>query len=224
MNYVSGYRIKMEAQTLIYEVEGLSAIAREVHFWLVKFHPLSERGCYPSVGLIARRLRKSERSVSSALHRLADAGVITIHRNQGPNGTNKYDLHLLDQKICELRPEESGTANRKKSSDKEYKKNFEDEALSDPTDTDRVASVFGAGGDDATGSSRTGGDPLSNSHVDGNEIKSVSKIDDVARFWAAKIREGGFVPPSAVTPSLADRMLTLCLVSEAELRAARIPY
>ena len=49
-----------------------------------------------------------------------------------------------------------------------------------------------------------------------------AKVDQAATMWAGWIREGKYIPPTAITASMAARMLAMKLVTQGELRAAKV--
>ena len=49
-----------------------------------------------------------------------------------------------------------------------------------------------------------------------------SREAEAARFWAGKVKAGAFIPPNAISPRIADRMLGLGLVRDSDLRRAGV--
>lgn len=49
-------------------------------------------------------------------------------------------------------------------------------------------------------------------------------VAETAAFWAEKIKGDGYIPPSAISPQLADQMLAEGLVNETDLRAKQIAW
>ena len=53
-----------------------------------------EMVAWPSIGLIARRCRMTERGAQKAIRRLEAKGLLTIEEGGGRGGTNRYRLHI----------------------------------------------------------------------------------------------------------------------------------
>ena len=53
-----------------------------------------EMVAWPSIGLIARRCRMTERGAQKAIRRLEAKGLLTIEGGGGRGGTNRYRLHI----------------------------------------------------------------------------------------------------------------------------------
>lgn len=121
MTNVSNWRIKFEAQGDVSKMPGITSLGKDVHFQLVSHYNIDTRRCFPSEQRLAKCVGKSVRSVRDGLKHLQERGVISIRSRGGRNGTNQYDLHVLERKLSAYRPEEKRTDERKLSADKQEK-------------------------------------------------------------------------------------------------------
>lgn len=126
---VSAYCIKWEAQQEATAMSDLTLLARLVHGRLVHHCNIKTRHCFPSEDTLALHIGRSDRSVRKALKELQTAGVISIRRNQGRNGTNQYVLHILERKISASQPVENGKNDRQDPSAKQKKELKKEQAL-----------------------------------------------------------------------------------------------
>ncbi|GBC87213.1 hypothetical protein HRbin12_01215 [bacterium HR12] len=53
-----------------------------------------DHGIHPSIDALARDCRMSRRAVQEAIRRCVEAGELHVEPNAGPNGTNRYWLHI----------------------------------------------------------------------------------------------------------------------------------
>ena len=128
MTNVSNWRIKFEAQADVSMMAGITSLGKDIHFQLVAHYNIDTRRCFPSEERLAKLVGRSSRSVRGGLKHLEQCRVISIRKRAGRNGTNQYDLHVLERKVLTYRPEEKCTGDRKVSSgkqEKEYKEEKE---------------------------------------------------------------------------------------------------
>lgn len=80
--------------TAVEMIGDVGPLAFTVYAVLAK-HADANRCCYPAVPRIARLLKRSDRAIQKAIHRLREAGLIAMRRSKGGRGkdaTNRYEL------------------------------------------------------------------------------------------------------------------------------------
>ncbi|MFQ1702937.1 helix-turn-helix domain-containing protein, partial [Loktanella agnita] len=183
------------------EADRIGASEFRVLFHLCDCHNAT-KGCFPTQSYLIEKTGASNGTVNNALTALEAKGLIRRHRAwDGTTKRQKPTRYMLGFEMADPSPK-SG-----------------DGAVSDlrgkPSPIQR-----------ATRLQPTGEKPVKNQERTSARVRTApfygSKADQAASMWAGWIKEGKYIPPTAITASLAARMLEMKLVTQGELRAAKV--
>ena len=97
---------------------GIDPSTFRIYVLLLSFTNVKTRLCYPSVRTVADRVRRSERSVNTAIRRLEAFGLLIVRSKTGPKGVNHYEMPAFERKLMAREKEDLCTTKQKNASDK----------------------------------------------------------------------------------------------------------
>jgi len=197
--------------------------------------------CNPSVATLAKSLGKAERSIQRAIAALKAAGWLdTVVRGRGDRGGNGKGDQGSEFVFLMAQPQAPETVSEAAGNDAEKVTPLA--PFRDKGDTQRVTLVtvkgdnrvvppctpykdkptLNQGARAGEGGSRPTIHRASGQRSSGTSVQAGEA--DVTRFWAEKIRAGGYVPQSAIPSHMVQAMLAKGLVTEADLQAAGVGW
>ncbi|MFQ1700794.1 helix-turn-helix domain-containing protein [Loktanella agnita] len=195
------------------EADQIGASEFRVLFHLCDCHNAA-RGCFPTQAYLIAKTGASNGTVNNALNALEAKGLIQRHREwDGATKRQKPTRYMLGFEMADPSPK-SGDGNRTKPSPKTG-----DGAVSNLRGEPSPIQM-------PTRLQPTGEKPVINQERTSARVRSApfygSKADQAATMWAGWIKEGKYIPATAITASMAARMLEMKLVTQGELRAAKV--
>ena len=191
--------------------------------------------CFPRQTLLIAKTGLSNGTVNTALRELEERGYVQRHRSvdeQHRKRPTQYDLlfDAIAKAAAKARstsgtPEtaptpKKGTVHQQSTGDGANSKSA---AVPSPAQTENQLQPTG---DKPVNKSKNNLRGHAPAHDGAREAAPASQpsLDDRARFWAKPIRDGKHVASSAISVSLAGRMLELGLVKPDQLRSAGISH
>ena len=173
-----------------------------------------ELGCFPSQSKLAKDTELSRATLNRALRGLEAKGLIRrIRRTNAATGKQMSTVYVLGfQSKADAEQQHSRRLSR--SNPESQKRRQPCTKTGENRVPDRDTNLRKEKNNEGK-------------HRQPRRERSTSAADDTQdtlKFWAQKIKSGGYVPPSAVTPARARDMLAADLVTKVELRAAGITW
>ncbi|WP_160116025.1 helix-turn-helix domain-containing protein [Candidatus Halocynthiibacter alkanivorans] len=189
-----------------------------VLFHLCDCHNPSQ-GCFPTQGYLIAATGVSNGTLNNALNSLERKGLIQRHQSWD-NKTKRqrptrYLLGFEIAKDAEPSPK-TGVGNVAKPTPKTGD-GADSNKHPDPSPKNRKSRLQPTGEEPVK-------EPVINRPRASGRKKNQMERGSPETFWAGKVKSGSFVPPSAIKPNLARRMLAQELVSEADLRDRGISF
>ncbi|MEP5193900.1 MAG: helix-turn-helix domain-containing protein [Roseobacter sp.] len=187
-----------------------------VLFYLCDCHNPSD-GCFPSQAYLLKKTGLSNSGLNKVLADLEANGLISRHRRSDPKTKKKRPTRYMLAFEKGFQPMLSASADFGSEIEKPT-----------PQSGDGAVSTLGGEPSPLQGKSRLHrcGDkpvkePVNNQRARGNGATS---CDDIAAFWAEKIKAGRRVVASAISVQIARRILELKLCSEEELKKNGVAF
>lgn len=192
------------------EVRGVKPTTRMVLIYLSDCHNSQTGECFPRQDTLAEMCEVSRSTVNLHLAELEKQGLIKrVQRVNKRTKKKKSTFYILgcdgdlaqdvEKAVSEYRTRDSGKAVSEKTP-KPCPKNRQS----------RVRAV--------------GHKPVINREKNSAGAREATELDGIAELWAKAIKAGKGVVASAIKTSVAQRMLELGLVSEADLKKHRISW
>ena len=207
------------------DADEIGASEFRVLFHLCDCHNAA-RGCFPTQSYLMDKTGASNGTVNNALNALEAKGLIRRHRAwDRATKRQKPTRYMLGFEIDAPSPK-SGDGNPTEPSP-----NSGDGNGPKPSPNSGDGAVSNLKGEPspiqrATRLQPAGEKPIKNQERTRARVRTApfygSKIDQAATMWAGWIREGKYIPPTAITAGMAARMLAMKLVTQGELRAAKV--
>ena len=231
------------------DADEIGASEFRVLFHLCDCHNVA-RGCFPTQSYLIGKTGASNGTVNNALNALEAKGLIRRHRERDKLSKRlKPTRYILAFEMGEPSPDSGdghGPDRTAHSSGGQWNKpsqrsgveppaepspNSGDGCQVKPSPKSGEGSISNVRGEPspiqrATRLQPAGEKPVKNPERTRARVRTApfygSKIDQAATMWAGWIREGKYIPPTAITASMAARMLAMKLVTQGELRAAKV--
>lgn len=210
------------------EASQVSSSEFRVLFHLCDCHNVA-RGCFPTQAYLMDRTGASNGTVNNALNALEAKGLIRRHRTRdGVSKRQRPTRYILAFEMAET-PDPSPKSGGGNTPDPAPK-------TGDGADSNSKRDPSPISG--ATRLQRTGEEPVSNQKITKSRSAETSnfkkkaaptddrfsekKADLTAQFWAEQIGAGKHIPTTAISSTMAQRMLRMNLVKPEQLRAAGV--
>ncbi|MFQ1702920.1 helix-turn-helix domain-containing protein [Loktanella agnita] len=219
------------------DADEIGASEFRVLFHLCDCHNVA-RGCFPTQSYLIAKTGVSNGTVNNALNALEAKGLIQRHRERDRLSKRlKPTRYILAFEMGEPSPDSGDGHGGDRSANcvgGQWDKPSEQpsvEKRAEPSPDSGEGAVSNLQGEPSPiqRTSRlqpTGETPVKKQKRTGAQVRTApfygSKADQAAAMWAGWIREGKYIPPTAITASLAARMLAMKLVTQGELRAAKV--
>jgi hypothetical protein len=171
-------------------------------------HANDDGVCYPSMHRLAERTGFALRTVRTAVRRLCEDGLLSVERNAGPRGCNLFTVFPEGgQPRQQLPPGSRCTPATNDPLPRQPTVMTPATVAPEPLRTINEPSRARA-----TGRRTSGATGRAEKQVGGNR-------DRFLLFWSGVIKDGGFVPPTALKPADVEQLLEHGLVTAEQLQA-----